>query len=129
MPGKPKIEEGNRNDRQQQRDPNRQTNPEIQNKINDYSQECANSVINSKNGEQKISWLALIWIPAFWASIQRHKPILQRANLVPRDEYCAFAAGWTFPPQRITNHPKKPTDGIIRFIRLTRRHVGNLTLM
>src|ERR1700720_376871 len=126
MPGKPKIEEGNRYDRQQQCDPNWQTNPEIQNKIDDYSKEGGNAVINGENREQKIPWLSLIWIPAFWASIERHKPILQRANVVPRYEYRALAAGWTFPPQRITNHPKKTTDGIIRFIRLTRRHVNNL---
>jgi hypothetical protein len=116
MSSKPKIEERNREYRQQHRHPDRQTDPKIQNEINDCSKKGGNAVVNGKNGEQKISRLPFIRIPASWASIQGHKPIGERANLVPGDEQRAIATGWTPPAQRITNHPKEMTDGIVRKI-------------
>src|SRR4051794_4444637 len=97
MPGEPKVEEWNWNYRQQQGDLNWQTNPKIQNKVNDQSKEGSNAVIDGKNGKQIISRLSFIRVPTFWASIERHKPIFQRANLKPWNEQRAFAARWTFP--------------------------------
>src|SRR5580704_10104874 len=49
MPGKPKIEERNGDDRQHQGDADGQTDPEIQYKVNNHSKESSNGVINSKD--------------------------------------------------------------------------------
>jgi hypothetical protein len=51
MPRKPKIEERDRDYRQQQCDSDRQPDPEIKNEINDHSEDGRNAVINCKNGE------------------------------------------------------------------------------
>src|SRR5258708_35520432 len=118
MPGKPKIEERNRDYRQQQCDPDWQTNPEIKNQIDDHPKQGGNSIVNCKNGQQVISRLSFVRIPAFWASIERFKPILQRASLVPRARHRPFAARCTFPVQSITDRPKKKTNEVVSSIRL-----------
>src|SRR5271154_6672118 len=101
MAGEPEVENGYWGYRQGQDQPDRQMQTDIQNQINDQTDERTHAVVDREDGKQKIPWLALERITAPRAAIERHKPIAQGSNLIPRDEDRTDTTRWAFPPEGV----------------------------
>src|SRR5271166_2710654 len=90
MTSKPKVENRYWSYRQGQNYPDGQPRPEIQYQINNEAEYCRDAIVDREDRKQEISRLTLKWVPAAWATVERHKPIPQTAHLLPRNEHWSF---------------------------------------
>ena len=113
VPGEEKIEYRHGNDGQCQNQPDRKPKPKIEYQINEKSQKRTGAVIDGENREEEVSGFALIRIATAWAAIERHKPVLEGADLVRRDKKGPLAASRAFPSCGVCHHPQETVERIL----------------